>query len=710
MKSLKYLLVISLVALPIVASACGHPWTIYNNTSIFRLDNSNGENRNIRETNCRGWQQLTDCNIPLKDIEEVVYTMPIGEYEQFCASENYCGDNAFAQWIKRHDSEIMEFLLLAKRNESIRFAYSSKWYYPTMKVGGPMTIEEIAEQAMAAKSERLRDRYLLQAVRALTTLGRYKECIELWNNEISLLPKDNLMRGLCNQYIGGAYYHTGDVDSAMMIFASRGDLNSMYYIARVEGMELSDIEIIEYCYRAGASLSHSHYYIRSMVVDAETWPVVDVIGDKPVVRDELIALRNLAIEACNNAKCADRAEWGYIAAYIYMQEGKYADAKRLLSKAQSASATECMKESMEALAIYIDALSSTHDAAYEARLYKQMLWLEERLAKQIRASDWGDSYYWMGYGDYYWYNTIARIVSYTAAERYMVEGDAVRALQLKNYVEYIGYKWQPVVHFWSYNEYTGCYYEDYDYIDVFRRNRGEFNYIDYSNNFFENFDKQTPDVAIAYVNRALNPVTEFDRYLNDVGYTSSDFLYDVVGTLCLRYMRYEEAEYYFSLVSTDYEKLLNVELKRDPFVANNEVGLPRKDFRYLFASTMASLERNLETVTDPNRRAKLLLKYGVGMANSVTNCWPLTRYGVSCYNPWVDEPIAETARSRGIACINEALALFTDREAAAEAYYALGNTFRVVSEYRDTKMAEYVRSRCDTFYDYQPQLYHKYMH
>ena len=71
MKSLKYLLVISLVALPIVASACGHPWTIYNNTSIFRLDNSNGENRNIRETNCRGWQQLTDCNIPLKDIEEV---------------------------------------------------------------------------------------------------------------------------------------------------------------------------------------------------------------------------------------------------------------------------------------------------------------------------------------------------------------------------------------------------------------------------------------------------------------------------------------------------------------------------------------------------------------------------------------------------------------------------------------------------------------
>ena len=704
MRSLKYLLVISLVALPLVASACWHPWTIYNNTSIFCLDNSKSESRNIREANCRQWQQLTDCNIPLQDIEKVVYTMPIEEYEQFCAAENYCGDNAFAQWIKRHDSEIMEFLLLAKRNESIRLAYSSRWYYPTMKLGGPMTIEEIAEQAMVAKSERLRDRYLLQAVRALTTLGRYRECIELWNNEISFLPKDNLMRGLCNQYIGGAYYHTGDVDSAMMIFASRGDFNSMYYIARMEGLELSDIEIIEYCYRAGASLSHNHYTIRSMVVSAETWPVVDVIGDKPIVNDKLVALRDLAIEASNNAHCADRAEWGYIAAYIYMQEGKYADAKRQLAQAQSAPATEYMKESMEVLSIYIDALSSTHNAAYEARLYKQMLWLEERLAKQIKASDRGDSYYWMGHGEYYWYNTIARIVSYTAAERYMKDGDAVRALQLKNYVEYVGYKWQPVVHYSCYNEYSGYYY-DYDKIDVFRRDRYAFNYIDYSNDFFNSFDKQTPDVAIAYVNRALNPVTEFDRYLNDVGYTSSDFLYDVVGTLCLRYMRYAEAEYYLSLVSTDYEKLLNVELKRDPFRAHSEVGNPRRDFRYLFASTMASLERSIETTNDPNRRAQLLLKYGIGMANSVNTCWPLTRYGILWDAPWHEEPITKEVRNKGIACVNEALALFTDREALAEAHYALGSLYTVVTEFGDTETAKYIHRHCDTFYDYRAPLF-----
>lgn len=707
MKSLRYLLAISLSLMPLVASACWHPWTLYNNTSIFRLDDSKSESRNIREANCRQWQQLTDRNIPLEDIEAVVYTMPIEEYEQFCAVKNYCGDNAFAQWIKRNDREIMEFLLLAKRNEKIRFAYCSAWYYPTMKVGGPMTLEEIVEQSLSANVERLRDRYLLQAVRALTTLGRYKECIELWDREISLLPEDSLMRRLCYRYIAGAYYHTGDVESAMLLFASYGDFGSMHYIAHKEGIELSNIEIIEYSYRAGASISNNRRTIRRMVVDAETWPVVNIVGDKPVVTEELLALRDIAIEASSNRNCADRAEWGYIAAYIYMQQGKYADAKRVLTEAQSGHTSEYMKESIEALSIYIDALSSPHDATYEARLYKQMLWLEQRLERQINEKRYTDSYYWMGYGEYYWYNTIARIVSYTAAERYMKEGDVVRGLQLKNYVEYVGYKYQPIVHYYCYDE-DRDYHCRYDNVNVFRRNRYAFNDIDYSNNFFNNFDEQTPDVAIAYVNRALNPITEFDRYLNDVGYTSSDFLYDVVGTLCLRYMRYEEAEYYFSLVSTDYEKMLNVELRRDPFVANNVVGLPRKDFRYLFASTMASLERGLKTTNDPNRRAQLLLKYGVGMANSVTNCWPLTRYGVSCYKPWADEAIAEAARSRGIACINEAFTLFTDREAVAEAYYALGNTFKVVTEYRDTDIAEYVCRHCDTYYDYRPQLYNKF--
>ena len=278
---MRYLLAISLMVVPLVADACWHPWTLYNSTSLFRLDNFKSVNKNIKETNCRYWQSLTHRDIPLEDIEYVVYTMPLAEYETFYAMAVYYEDNAFAQWIKRNDPEIMDFLLLAKRNEHMRFQYSSKWYYPTMKVGGPVSLEEIVEQSLGSQSVRLRDRYLLQAVRALTTLKRYDECLELWDREISLLPKDNFMRRLCYEYIAGAYYHTGDVERAMLMFASYGDTGSMYYIAKQQDMDLTTVDIIRYSYLSGAPLSKFSRDIRKMIVDAETFPVVYEFGDKP---------------------------------------------------------------------------------------------------------------------------------------------------------------------------------------------------------------------------------------------------------------------------------------------------------------------------------------------------------------------------------------------------------------------------------------------
>ncbi|MBQ2143392.1 MAG: hypothetical protein II204_09600, partial [Alistipes sp.] len=259
------MLAISLAVVPIMADACWDPWTIYNRTSLFRLDETKEHKNSMREANCREWQMLTDRNIPLDDIEYVVYEMPIDSYEVFCAKQVCTLDNAFAQWIKRYDPEIVEFLLLAKRNEEIRFRYSSKWYYPSMKVGGPMTLEDVVEQSLSADSERLRDRYLLQALRALNTLGCYEECLVLWNAEISLLPEDNLMRQHMLPLVASAYYRTGEVDKAMLFYASFGDVGSMRYIANLEDRELSQYDIIEYSYRSGAELSHFQGYIRDEI-------------------------------------------------------------------------------------------------------------------------------------------------------------------------------------------------------------------------------------------------------------------------------------------------------------------------------------------------------------------------------------------------------------------------------------------------------------
>ena len=702
MRLMRYLLAISLMVVPLVADACWHPWTLYNSTSLFRLDNFKSVNKNIKETNCRHWQSLTHRDIPLEDIEYVVYTMPLAEYEAFYAMAVYYEDNAFAQWIKRNDPEIMDFLLLAKRNEHMRFQYSSKWYYPTMKVGGPVSLEEIVEQSLGSQSVRLRDRYLLQAVRALTTLKRYDECLELWDREISLLPKDNFMRRLCYEYIAGAYYHTGDVERAMLMFASYGDTGSMYYIAKQQDMDLTTVDIIRYSYLSGAPLSKFSRDIRKMIVDAETFPVVYEFGDKPVVTDEILAIRDLAIEAGGNPNCADRAQWLYIAAYIYMQQGNYTQAKALLSKAEKAPASDYMKESIKVLSIYLDALTATYNAAYEERLFEQIKWFEERVRLDFNSDDY-DYCMWHDFSENYWYSSMTRILSYTVAPRYLEMGNPARALQLMNFADYLPYKYVTSIDYYVDNDYG--YWWTSSNIEEYRRERGTFNRIDYSTWFFNTINKQTPDAAIAYVERALNPISEFDRYLNDVGYTSPDFLYDIVGTLCLRHMRYQEAERYFSLVSLDYQYMLNVMLNRDPFDALCPEGDRILDFRYRFATTMASLERGIEATTDQNRRAQLLLKFGIGMGNSVTTCWPLTYYGSSCNDDWRGDSVALALHNRAIISINEALSAFTDDELKAEALYTLGRHYTVVSSYGYTKKAEFVRRHCDNFYDYKPALF-----
>ena len=85
-----------------------------------------------------------------------------------------------------------------------------------------MTLEEIADSAISIKDSRLRDRYLLQGVRALFSLSKYERCIELWENEISHWSDENLMRQLIQPYIAGAEFHIKRSEKAIEYFAQLG--------------------------------------------------------------------------------------------------------------------------------------------------------------------------------------------------------------------------------------------------------------------------------------------------------------------------------------------------------------------------------------------------------------------------------------------------------------------------------------------------------
>lgn len=94
------------------------------------------------------------------------------------------------------------------------------------------------------------------------------------------------------------------------------------------------------------------------------------------------------------------------------------------------------------------------------------------------------------------------------------------------------------------------------------------------------------DNAIRYAQRTNRPQNDFDRFLNARGYIGKDYLYDILGTQCLRNMRYKEALEYLGNVSIAYKNHPNLYMEFDPFSIRRKAIKNESDFRYDFARVM----------------------------------------------------------------------------------------------------------------------------
>ena len=151
-------------------------------------------------------------------------------------------------------------------------------------------------------------------------------------------------------------------------------------------------------------------------------------------------------------------------------------------------------------------------------------------------------------------------------------------------------------------------------------------------------------------------------------------------------------------------------MKYDPFswhamslISNNT------DYKYNFAREMYSLEQAMQQTTDPNRKAQLLVRYAVGIRNSIDCCWALTQYyrGTSFWGScdkidWTETISWKQAQRRYDKLLKDAFAMFTDDECAAHTHYQLLHCHTVVEKYPDTKAAEIIRGACDNYQDYRP--------
>lgn len=712
MKSLKFLAVISLLLLPEISNACYYPWYFECRPSIYRIEKrQNPESQ--KNVNLLEWQQMTSADIPLDDIEQVVYTMSLEEYEVFCNLERYTGDNLFARWIKEHDAAIMDFLLLAKRNEHIRFRYSSVWYYPTMKVKGPMTLEEVIEASFAATDKRLHTRYMLQAMRAMYTLKRYDECIDLWNNEFEKLPMEDAMRRHAYLYIAGAFYHTGQVEEAINMYAEAGDIASIYYIAKLENLDISQVELIEMLYRNNPNTPEVFSRMTSIIykeegplfnLDYDSW-----VGTRGVIGDDCRALLDVALRL--GAEGRDAAMWYYTAAYIYYMDGRIDDAYATLALAEKSKPSPFMSDSIEVLRIIFDAGSAKLGKKYDQQLLKQLRWLENKCYGYIGGVDeeyaQNLSFYIYPTSIYYWGSMMNYVINELLVPRYIEAGDGVRALYLANYSSYylLSSASSVCMDYYDDNkeEWVDEGYWSYNY---YRTANGLIKGLDYSTFFFGVLDTSDVDDVLAYVDGVKSPKSALERHLNRGSFIDDDYFNDIAGTLCLRNMRYAEAEEYLSKVNYHFNaSSLNVSQRYDPFKFER-VERSNPDFRYNFAHKMASLERAIANSTDNNRRASYMISYAIGLNNSFMRCWELTHYHRGCVphmyklRYWEqDKPVVE-ARAKARSMVQEALTIVNNYELAAEIHYMFGNFRTVALDYGSTKYGKIVNSCCDGLIDY----------
>ncbi|MDE6648999.1 MAG: hypothetical protein K2K45_03615 [Muribaculaceae bacterium] len=195
---------------------------------------------------------------------------------------------------------------------------------------------------------------------------------------------------------------------------------------------------------------------------------------------------------------------------------------------------------------------------------------------------------------------------------------------------------------------------------------------------------------------------------------------------CLREMNYDKAVEWLSKVSKDYQNRTNIAkdgyFKLDPFKYQSDKKnyiSDSDDYKLRFAQEMLSLERMINSDTEPNRKANAKIRYAIGLRNSFGKCWYLTQYGYNLDNEYAPghwdwfssnerkgfkkNAFAQIAYKKVDALTSQALSEFTDKEQAAQAHLEMMNYNTLMKQYPATKAALKIRGRCDNYYDYALQ-------
>ena len=275
-----------------------------------------------------------------------------------------------------NDPEVMRYLKIAKACEKLRFyCEGNKWYYPTKEHDVALSsLEDVLSECLAYKGDKLKDRYALQAARAMFTLRKNQQMLEWWK-EMKDEVRDETIRKSIEGYVAGALFRTGEEEAALKYYTEIGDISSIIFCLKKMGNYAGDRTLLEYA----AVHCPDDPSIIGILQDYVTR--IEYYSDFCEQNGTTAACYEMCMKAVKYSR--KPAAWLYTAAFLKNQMGQPYVASNILARAESIDTSPFLKESIKILRILIDAQIQTYNKAYENQLLDDLKWIDDKIRKNI---------------------------------------------------------------------------------------------------------------------------------------------------------------------------------------------------------------------------------------------------------------------------------------------------------------------------------------
>lgn len=657
-----------------------------------------------RRENLLLWQKLTSSDIPLLDIEVVVYKYKRAQIDAIlnCISRGdtpAASENHFYTWlVDNKDVEILAFLSCAKGLEEKRAEFNSPWYYPSSRDRQDEwgDFKHTIDQCSAYNGSRLKDRYALQAVRALFASRQYDKCIEYFDEAFKGFPESNLFKRMAMSYAAGCWYHLGAVDRANEYFAKAGRFYEVRTDNRVKYM---------------AERYPDNPWIMAHLQECA--------AKKP---REFLEVKPIAESVVSQKKARNLGDWEFLLAYLY---GEFENDPVKASKYISASLGHRFSSDDFRDHAYAYSVKLKVSAGERSSLLSDFKWFESKMnGTSANRKEWC--------------RMMQNIVYSDLVLDYWDRGEYTKAIILCAYADNVFYA-NGTHNTWT--TYT-CQYAE-ETLEEMRKSESHHNYHDYSSLSFQLMGSLTSSQLIKVKRELASIESPLFAHLKKQVRCDAPYWDELIGTLALREENYKRAVEYLVKVPASYNRTTNVykeqSFDRNPFYSGGWIKLaggiwveqakqnPVQDksmAKYEFASRMLMLQNQMNSAESADDRGLARLQYAIGRRNSFGSCWALTQYwssvGCALFEPYWDvwanpessdvgykydaflysytdnEALRSETEYLYQREVKAALAMLSD-EARAEAEYMLGNNKTVVKHYGNTPAAGYIKTSCDNW-------------